>query len=294
MVQDNSFGMRTFVVLNYIFLTLLAIVCVFPMIHVLAVSFSSSGPANAGLVKLWPVDFTTSSYEYALSKAEFLRSFGITLERVVLGTFVNMLMTVLVAYPLSKEVEVFRWRTVYVWFFVVTILFSGGLIPLYMVVRTLGLLDSIWALILPTAVPVFSVILLLNFFRGLPKELEEAAFVDGAGHWTVLWKIYLPLSKPALATLTLFTIVFHWNSWFDGIIYMNSPENYPLQSYLQTLIVQRDFSALTDAELRLLSEVSDRTFKSAQIFLAALPVLAVYPFLQKYFVKGIVLGSVKG
>lgn len=280
---------------TYTILIVLGLLCLFPLLHVLAISFSSANAAAAGEVVLSPVDFTTKAYEFALARPEFSRAFLISIQRVLLGTTVNMVLTVLVAYPLSKETADFRWRTVYVWIFVLTMLFSGGLIPLYMVVRETHLLNSIWALILPNAVPVFNVVLLLNFFRGLPRELEEAALMDGASHWRILWEIYLPLSKPALATLSLFTVVFHWNSWFDGLIFMNSPAKYPLQSYLQTLLQQDLFQfSGTGMDQRMLQLVSDQTLRAAQIFLAAIPILIVYPFLQRYFVKGVVLGSVKG
>ncbi|TMY87285.1 carbohydrate ABC transporter permease, partial [Klebsiella pneumoniae] len=175
----------------------------------------------------------------------------------------------------------------------ITMLFHGGLIPLYMTVKYTGIMNTLWALVLPNAVPVFNVVLLLNFFRGLPKELEEAAFMDGAGHWTTLWRVMVPLSAPALATITLFATVGHWNAWFDGLIFMNSPDNYPLQSYLQTVVINRDLSLVSSSDLKALAEVSDRTAKAAQIFLGALPILLVYPFLQRFFMKGIVLGSVK-
>ncbi len=283
----------SFNLFNYTFLCLLAVLCLLPLVHVLAVSFNANHAASAGIVKLWPVDFTTTSYSYVLGKQEFVRSLLVSVKRVILGTIVNMLMTVLLAYPLSKESATFKSRTVYVWILVITILFSGGLIPYYMVIKSVGLLDSIWALVLPGAVPVFNVILLLNFFRGLPKELEEAAFIDGAGYFRTLAKIILPLSTPSLATILLLTVVTHWNSWFDGLILMNSPEHYPLQSYLQTIIIQKDFSELTDLNAEALRDISDRTVKAAQIFMGALPILVVYPFLQKYFMKGIVLGSVK-
>ncbi|MBO9610860.1 MAG: carbohydrate ABC transporter permease, partial [Paenibacillaceae bacterium] len=183
-------------------------------------------------------------------------------------------------------------RTLYAWFFVITMLFHGGLIPWYVVIRSTGLLDTIWALVLPGAVPVFSVVLLLNFFRQLPREMEESAYVDGAGHWTVLWKIFVPTSLSALATIALFSLVGHWNSWFDGLILMGKPEHYPLQSYLQTVIVASG-SSMPTADWASMAEISDRTVKSAQIFIGMLPILLVYPLLQKYFVKGIVLGSVK-
>ena len=284
-----------FHIFNYAFLTALAALCILPLIHVLAVSFSSSLPASAGQVTLWPVDFTWASYEYVVQEPAFLRSLGITLLRVALGVSLNMFLTILVAYPLAKEVRQFRYRTAYAWAFVFSMLFSGGLIPMYMLIRSLGMIDTIWALVLPGAIPVFNVVLLLNFYRSLPKELEEAAFMDGAGHWRTLWTLYVPLSLPALATIGLFATVGHWNSWFDGIIYMNSPDNYPLQSYLRTVVVQRDLSSMTYTEaLQESRQISDRTLKAAQIFLGALPILLLYPFLQRYFMQGIVLGSVKG
>ncbi|MGD6794173.1 MULTISPECIES: carbohydrate ABC transporter permease [Metabacillus] len=293
MVEGNSFGLKIFKLANYVFLISLSLLCILPLINILAISFSSNTAVASGEVTFWPVGWTTASYQLILDNPQFLNAIGVTIQRVVLGVSINLLLTILIAYPLSKEVNVFRMRTFYAWFFVFTMLFGGGLIPWYMVVKNTGLLDTIWALVLPGAVPVFNVVLLLNFFRGIPKELEEAAFMDGAGHWTILWRIYVPLALPALATIFLFSIVGHWNSWFDGIIFMNSPENYPLQSYLQTIIIQRDLSQITSDEIDALLNVSDRTSKAAQIFVGALPILLVYPFLQKYFMKGIVMGSVK-
>jgi len=289
-----SMGRKLFLVANCIVLLGAALLCILPLINVLAVSFSSKAAAAGGYVKLWPVDFTIASYRYALSKPEFLDGFLVSVKRVALGYGVNMLLTILTAYPLAKERSTFRYRHFYAWFFIVTMLFNGGLIPTYMTIKETGLLDSIWALVLPGAVPVFNVILLMNFFRNLPKEIEEAALIDGAGHWRILWRIFCPLSMPAIATITLFTVVGHWNAWFDGLIYMNSPANYPLQSYLQTIIITPELNAVSSNELLDMSEVSDRTFKAAQVFLAALPVLVIYPFLQKYFMKGLVMGSVKG
>lgn len=293
MVEGNSFGLKIFKLANYVFLISLSLLCILPLINILTISFSSNTAVASGEVTFWPVGWTTASYQLILDNPQFLNAIGVTIQRVVLGVSINLLLTILIAYPLSKEVNVFRMRTFYAWFFVFTMLFGGGLIPWYMVVKNTGLLDTIWALVLPGAVPVFNVVLLLNFFRGIPKELEEAAFMDGAGHWTILWRIYVPLALPALATIFLFSIVGHWNSWFDGIIFMNSPENYPLQSYLQTIIIQRDLSQITSDEIDALLNVSDRTSKAAQIFVGALPILLVYPFLQKYFMKGIVMGSVK-
>jgi putative aldouronate transport system permease protein len=272
----------------------MAIACILPLVNVLAISMSSSSAAAAGEVKLWPVDFTVASYKHALGKAEFMAAGLVSLQRVALGYVISIVVTVLTAFPLAKEKRSFGSRTVYAWFFIVTMMFHGGLIPSYMTIKALGMLDTMWALVLPGAISVFNVILLMNFFRNLPKEIEEAAYIDGAGHWRVLWSIYIPLSKPAIATITLFMVVGHWNSWFDGLIYMNSPANYPLQSYLQTIVIGNDPSMVPTNELLDASKISDRTFKAAQVFLAAFPVLVLYPFLQKYFMKGLVMGSVKG
>ncbi|QTH41953.1 carbohydrate ABC transporter permease [Cohnella sp. LGH] len=289
----TSFGGRLFTAFNYVFLISLGLLCILPLVHVGALSFSSSTAAGAGIVKLWPIEFTWKSYEFVLRKKEFLHSMEISLQRVLLGVAVNMLLTVMLGYALSKESRVFTGRTWYAWFFVLTIFVNGGFIPWYLVIKEAGLLNSLGALILPGAVPVFNVVLLLNFFRSLPKELEESAFMDGAGHWKILWRIFLPLSLPAIATIGLFTIVGHWNAWFDGLILMNSPDKYPLQSYLQTVVINHDLALINSTDITMLAEVSDRTLKAAQTLLGALPILMVYPFLQKYFVKGMVLGSVK-
>lgn len=297
MLNKKSISRKVFLGFNYTFLIMVAVLCLLPIINVLAISFSSSTAAAANQVKLWPVDFNLSSYKYIMQRQEFISSFLVSVKRVLTGVPINMLLTLFVAYPLSKGKDKFRFRGFFVWFFLITMIFNGGLIPWYMTARMTGILDKLWALILPGALPIFNVILLMNFFRELPKEIEEAAFIDGAGHWSSLVKIYFPLSLPALATLTLFCTVGHWNSWFDGLILMNKPENYPLQSYLQTVVVKYDnelLSKMSTEQIKVLGEISNRTTKAAQIFVAALPILLVYPFLQKYFMTGIVLGSVKG
>jgi putative aldouronate transport system permease protein len=279
---------------NLIVLAVIAMVCAFPILHTLALSLSSASAASSGRVTLWPVEFTTQSYTFVLENPAFLRSFGVSLLRVLVGVPVNMILTILVAYPLSRSTKDFRPRDYFAWFFLIPALFSGGLIPWYMIIRQTGLIDSFWALIIPGALPVFNVILLVNSFRNIPKELEEAAAMDGAGHWTILFKILLPMSMPILATLTLFVAVAHWNSWFDGIILMNTPANYPLQSYLQTVVINPDPRFLSERDLALLQLISNRTTRAAEIFIAMIPIMVIYPFLQRYFVTGIKLGSVKG
>jgi putative aldouronate transport system permease protein len=279
---------------NLLILALLAMLCLFPILHILALSFSSATAAGSGLVAIWPVDFTIQSYQFVLANPAFGKSFLISTLRVLVGAPVNMILTILVAYPLSRTRSEFPMRDFFAWFFIITVLFSGGLIPWYMVIQQTGLIDKFWALIIPGALPVFNVILLANAFRSIPKELEEAAAMDGAGHWTNLFKVLLPLSVPVLATVTLFVAVGHWNSWFDGLILMNSPDKYPLQSYLQTVVVSPDPRMLTERDLALLKIINNRTTRAAQIFIAMIPILVVYPFLQRYFTSGIKLGSVKG
>ena len=285
---------QIFPVINFLILSFTALLCVVPFIHILALSFSSSISASQGLVKLWPVDFTTRSYSYVLKRTDFWRAMLVSIQRLAIGIPLSMVLTIMVAYPLSKETHAFKWRTAYSWFFFITMIFGGGMIPTYMVIKQTGLLDTIFALTIPGAVPVYHILILLSFFRTLPKELEEAALIDGAKQWKILWKIFVPLSIPALATLLIFTAVGHWNSWFDGIIYMNRPQNYPLQSFLRTVITMPDPTYLTSEEYMAMRDISDRTIRGAHIFIAALPIILVYPFLQRHFVKGMVLGSVKG
>ena len=293
----TSQGSALFDALNLAFLVLAAALCLFPIINVLSVSLSSSSAAAAGQVGIWPVEFSLSSYTYALTKKSFLTAFVVSLKRAALGISVNMLLTILAAYPLSKTKRELWGRNLYAWFFFFTMIFNGGLIPWYMVIKQVGLIDNILALILPSAVQVFFVLVLMNFFRQLPKEISESALIDGAGHWSIMWKIHVPLSLPSIATLVLFSFVFHWNSWFDGLILMTSPIRYPLQTYMQAILEVVDplrLKGMTAEQIAELMKVSNRTLKSSQIFIAAAPVLAIYPFLQRYFMKGLLLGSVKG
>ncbi|GLX68445.1 carbohydrate ABC transporter permease [Paenibacillus glycanilyticus] len=287
---------RIFLIGNAFLLILLTLACLFPIVNVLAISFSSKAAVSAGQVSLWPVDFSLKSYSYVFNNENFLTSFVVSIKRVLLGVGVNMVLSILVAYPLSKEVQDFRSRTWYAWFFVFTMLFGAGLIPGFLVVKETGIMDSVWALVLPGAIPVFNVLLIMNYMRTLPKALEESSFMDGAGHLRTLWSVYLPLTLPSLATVALFSLVGHWNAWFDGMVYMNRPEHYPLSTYLQSLLkfdsMNQTNMSLEDAKIQ--QFVSNRTARASQIFVSALPILLIYPFFQRYFVKGLVVGSVKG
>ena len=295
----SSPSRKVFLVINYIVLTVISLTCILPFINLLAVSCSDKNAVAANAVTFWPVGFNTAAYDFILSNDQFLRALWISVQRTVLGVLVNIALIVFTAYPLSKSKQDFRLRNVFSWYFVVTILFSGGLIPTYMVVKYTGLMDTIWALILPGAVQVFNMLVVMNYMRSLPKELEEAAYIDGAGHFQTLFNVILPVCTPTLATVTLFSFVGHWNSWYDGMIYMNTVEKYPLQTYLQTIVINPEafFRNATNISAELgnfLNLVSARTTNAAQLFLATIPILCVYPFLQKYFTTGLVMGSVKG
>lgn len=275
-----------------ILLVLTGMLCFVPFWYIVCQSFSSNEAISAGKVGLLPVEFRLDSYLYVLKRAPFWKAAWITVLRVAVGLPLGMFLMVTAAYPLSKGKR-FPGRDFYVWFIFFTMLFHGGLIPTYLVVRELGLLNTVWAMILPCAVNVFNMLLVLSFFRQLPVELEESASLDGAGHWRILWSIFLPVSKPVLATVALFTLVQHWNSWFDGMIYMKA-DRYPLQTYLRSIIISFNFSNLTPLEQMQLSNFNENALKSAQMVIGTIPILLVYPFLQRYFVTGITLGSVKG
>lgn len=277
-------------------LILCGLICLVPILNTIAISLSDKTSASLGQVSFWPVNFNLSSYQAMMEEKQFGRSFLVSVVRVILGTSVNMALTILMAYPLSKAPSMFHAKKYYMWVVVFVMMFNGGLVPTFLVVKQVGLIDSIWALILPGAVPVFNVILLMNFFKNVPRALEEAAFVDGATPWTILFRIYLPLSSAALATITLFAIVNHWNAFFDGKIYIDSPEKLPLQTYIQSLIVDlnpQQMASMTPEQLEEHMKMSSLTFNSAKVMVSMIPILVIYPFLQKYFVTGIVIGAVK-
>ena len=294
--MKEKFGLRQAII--YIIVILLTLSCLFPLVNVISLSFSSSQAVASNKVGLWPVDFTNAAYLKIIKDQQFWRSFGISIFRVFAGLLLNLFMIVTISYPLSKSTKAFPARKVIMPLVVFAMLFNGGLIPTYLVVRNLGLLNNVWSLILPGAVPIGSVILVMNFFRSVPKSLEESAILDGANAWDILTRIYIPISLPALATVSLFSIVGHWNDFFSGLIYMTRVKNYPLMTYIQSLSINvadtiQKSTHVTAEQLRAIMEVSNKNLNAAKIVIAIVPLLLVYPFLQKYFVKGIVVGSVK-
>lgn len=294
--MKEKFGIRQFII--YVVVILLTLSCLIPLMNVISLSFSSSQAVASNKVGLWPEEFTFAAYEKIINDAQFWRSFGISVFRVAMALIINLFMIVTLAYPLSKSVKVFRSRKVFMNIMVFAMLFSGGMIPSYLVVRYLGLINSVWALILPGAVPIGSVILVMNFFRSVPKSLEESALLDGANPWQILTRIYIPISLPSLATVSLFSIVGSWNDFFGGLIYITKVENYPLMTYIQSLSVNiaetlQKAGGMSTQQLQALLSVSKRNLNAAKIVVAIVPLLVIYPFLQKYFVQGIVVGAVK-
>lgn len=296
MVENRSIQSRIRIVIIYLIIILLGLACLFPLLNILAISFSSSAAVSANRVGIVPMGFTLTAYEKILSDGQFWKSFIISVIRVILALALNLFVTVPMAYAMTRTKKEFRSRNIYMNLLIFAMLFNGGMIPTYVLVRNLGLLNTIWSLVLPGALPVFNVILLMNFFLGIPKSLEEAAFMDGANPFQVLLKIMIPCAKPCLATVSLFSIVGSWNDFFSGLIYMQKVENYPIMTYIQSLNVDIQEllkSGATSTALENVTELSNRNLNAAKIVVAVIPLLLIYPILQKYLITGMVMGSVK-
>ncbi|MBA2941402.1 carbohydrate ABC transporter permease [Paenibacillus sp. CGMCC 1.16610] len=287
----TSLSEKVFTVLNYMFFILLGLSTIFPFINLIAKSLSSEAAVVSGMVSLYPIDFQIGTYQYVASNAMFLNAFTISITVTLIGSLLSLFMTTLAAYPLSKPR--LRGRKFFILLYLFTMLFSGGLIPTYLLMHTLHLIDKLPVLFLPYMINVYNMLIIKNYFEGMPDSLEESAKIDGASNMTILWRIILPLSLPVLATIGLFYAVTYWNDYFTSLIYINSANMKPLQLYLKELFVSSTDAFLrtnVDASLN----VSPQSIQAASIILATLPIVIVYPFLQKYFVKGVLVGSVKG
>ncbi len=293
MVKDNTLESILIDVVVTVVLVILAALCILPLWYTLCVSLSDKSAAAAGMVGLWPVGFNFLSYKSILGDANFFHSVWISIQRVVLGTGCELVATLLMAYPLSKNRKQFPPRDIIMWFLVFAWLFSGGLIPWYQMMKSIHLTNNIWGLVLGNSLPIFNVILVINFFRGLPKEIEEAALMDGAGPWQIFLQIYIPLSKPVIATIALFSMVYHWNEFFNGLVLSTRQAYYPLQTYIQQMIVVINTANMNQDQIQQLNTISNQTLNAAKIFIAMLPILVFYPLLQRYFISGFVLGSIK-
>ena len=292
----NQIKTSTNVLFNIIFL-FLGLMCIFPLLFVFSISITSEEALRSGTYQIIPQQLSNAAYMFLWNeRGTILRAFCMSVLVTVVGTVITIILTTSMGYVASRRN--FKLKKLYTWIIFIPMVFNGGMLASYVVVNNiLNLRNTIWALILPNSVTMFYVLLMLNFFRGIPDEIEEAAVVDGAGWLTILLKIYLPLSLPSLATVTLFIIVGHWNEWFDGMIYNNHTDNYPLMTFLQYHVLNFKTSDLRPEQIAAnpaLADLEGRSIKSAGIVLCTLPVLVFYPFLQKYFVTGITVGSVKG
>lgn len=280
--------MDLFDLANTIFMVLILALMLYPMLNVVSVSLS--GTTKIGL-SLWPQDPTVRNYGIVFRNGALWTGFLNTFVRVVLGIVATLFVTLLMAFPLSKKGLPFR-RLITL-FVVFTMFFNGGLIPNYIVVRSLGLIDSRWALILPRLVDTFALIVMRNFLMTIPDSLEEAAKIDGAGYFSILFRIVVPVSLPIIATVVLWTAVWHWNSWFDAMIYISTQSKQVLQLILRRIVIEGTASAMSVSMDQADSVSNPDMIKAATIIVSTLPIICVYPFMQKYFVKGIVVGSVK-
>lgn len=289
--MKESKGEKIFVICNYILLSLLAISTVYPFLYVLSASFSSSDEVISGRVVLFPKALTLDAYKRVLSENNIWIAYANTVFYTVVGTAVSLLLTILGAYPLSKKRLI--GRTTIGFFIAFTMLFSAGMIPVYLNLKALGLINTRLALIIAFAVSTWLVIILRSFFQSIPEELEEAATMDGASDLQILWRIYLPLSKPAMAAITLFYAVGKWNSYFWAMVLLKDDNKLPLQVLLKKLIVEMK---PTEEMMRNvdMATFSEETIIYATIIVSIIPIVVVYPFIQKYFVKGVMIGSIKG
>nr|WP_127587534.1 carbohydrate ABC transporter permease [Paenibacillus koleovorans] len=285
-------GKHLFDVVNVTLLVLFALITIIPFIHVISSSFASVAEYNSKNFLLVPTEFSLKAYQYIFTTNALPRSLGITVMITVLGTLICLLFTTLFAYPLSRRR--FHFRRTILFLIVFTMIFQGGMIPDYLIVKELGLLDSYWSLMLPRAIIAFYLIIMINFFRNIPEELEESAKMDGCGDLRMFFRIMIPLSLPAIATLTLFYAVFQWNTYMHAILYINDTEKWPIQVLLRQIVMVSQAGFVEQGSVEGESSIPPDTVKMAVITVATTPILLVYPFLQKYFAKGALVGSIKG
>jgi putative aldouronate transport system permease protein len=290
-MKHQSASEKLFNMFNYVFLAVASLTMILPLIHLLAVSLSSPYAADAKKVLFLPVEFTTASWAHILQKDDLWTSFWVTVFITVVGTLISMLLSVMTAYPLAHRAFLLKKQIMLG--IVITMIFNAPLIPFFLTVKALGMLNSIWSLIIPGLIGTFNMIIIRTFFMGIPPELEDSAKIDGCNDFRILFQIHLPLSKPVLATVSLFYAVGYWNTFQRAVLFIRDPNMWPLQMKLREyLISTEDVASLNDAVG--VFNYNPTTLNAATIIFAAVPILIVYPYLQKYFVKGALLGSVKG
>lgn len=290
--EDRSWGNRLFNTVNYSLLALISIITIIPFLYIVTVSFATPEEVAKGGLLLFPSQFTLGAYKYIFSTDTMVRSILISIYVTVLGTFINLLLTSFTAYPLARTN--LRGRRSIMLMILITMLFSGGLIPTYFVVKAFGMINTYWSLMIPTAISAFNLIVLKNFFQQIPDGLEDSAKIDGCNDLGILFRIILPLSMPAMATFGLFYAVGHWNTFFNAVMYINDAEKFPVQVVLrQIVLLSQDQIGDTTSQQDPMDYLP-QTIRMASIVVATVPIVLVYPFLQKHFAKGVLLGSVKG
>lgn len=293
MPEYKSWGSRLFNGLNYTLLTLIALIAFIPFINVIAGSFTTVEELAQKQFVLFPTVFTLDAYKYIFSTNTIFRAMVISIVITTVGTFISMFLTSLMAYGLSRKSLIGRSQIMFLVLF--TMLFSGGMIPTFLVVKAMGMIDSYWSLIIPGAINAFNLIIMRNFFQNMPDGIEESARIDGCSDWGILFKIVMPLSMAAIATISLFYAVNYWNTYMQAILYLNDSTKWPIQVILrQIVILASGISADTSGFDDSFVTPPEQTVKMAVIVVATLPILMVYPFLQKHFSKGAFVGSIKG
>jgi putative aldouronate transport system permease protein len=286
MKQSNA--SKTFDFFNLFLLSIISLITLYPFWDVIVSSVISLEEYVTTNFHLWPRKLNLDSYKFIFGMDELWNSYGVTLFITIVGTIINMVLTTLTAYVLSKNLKGSR---VIMFLIVFTMLFSGGMIPLYIVVRKVGIMNTPWALIFPTAIQTWNLILMKNFFYTIPESLEESAKLDGANDMTILMHIVLPLSLPVLATISLFYAVYHWNEYFHAVMFITTKKNWPLQLFLRAMLFENEASTQSGGDD---PSLLGMPIKMAAIAVAVIPIMAAYPFFQKYFVKGVLIGAVKG
>lgn len=283
-------GHKLFNIFNIVFLGVIGLSMILPIIHIIAQSLSNAVAINAGKVSFWPVGFTLGSYKLILEDSSIWMGFRNSVIITVFGTLINLVMTAMLAYPLSRPEYLYRKVVLIIVLF--TLVFSAPLIPNYLLIKQLGLLDTLWALMLPMAISAFNLFIMRSFFMNMPNELIDSAKIDGCGEFRTFWKIVLPLSKPALATMGIIYAVAHWNRYAEAVFYISAREWIPLQVRLREIVFTEEFGQ-SDVSSELLTMLSPEGVKMAVIVVATLPIMLIYPFLQKHFIQGMLVGSIK-
>lgn len=282
--------------LNYLIMLFVIICTIFPLYYCAIVSISSGAAVTRGEVVFAPIGFNITAYKVVFSNSQFLRSYGNTILYTFLGTAINIALTILCAYPLSRPN--LKGRKVLNYLFMLTMFVNGGMIPMYLQVKSLGMLDTIWSIVLPGAISTYNMIIMRSFFSSIPEEMHEAAEIDGADHFQVLFQVVIPLSQTILATLILFYAVGHWNSYLSALLYLSDPKKMPLQMVIRKMVIDSDIANMTTANASSSSGtdtlLTENKLKYAIVIVSVLPMILIYPFLQKYFVKGVMIGGVKG